>query len=117
MLKNQKILLIGGTGFVGRHLARVLVEGGAHVTIPTRRYEKNRDVTMLPCVTLIEADINDPGVLEQLATGADAVINLVGVLHSDPGLPYGKQFAAAHVELPKRSSPHVRQPALSACCI
>lgn len=102
MLKNQKILLIGGTGFVGRHLARVLVEGGAHVTIPTRRYEKNRDVTMLPCVTLIEADINDPGVLEQLATGADAVINLVGVLHSDPGLPYGKQFAAAHVELPKK---------------
>ncbi len=102
MLKNQKILLIGGTGFVGRHLARVLVEGGAHVTIPTRRYEKNRDVTMLPCVTLIEADISEPGVLEQLTTGADAVINLVGVLHSDPGLPYGKQFAAAHVELPKK---------------
>jgi NADH dehydrogenase len=102
MLKNHKILLIGGTGFVGRHLARVLVDAGAHVTIPTRRYEKNRDVTMLPSVTLVEADISEDGVLEHLVTGADAVINLVGVLHSDPGLPYGKQFAAAHVALPKK---------------
>lgn len=102
MLKNHKILLIGGTGFVGRHLARVLVDAGVHVTIPTRRYEKNRDVTMLPSVTLVEADINDDSVLAHLAVGADAVINLVGVLHSDPGLPYGKQFAAAHVELVKK---------------
>ncbi|MFM8340186.1 MAG: NAD-dependent epimerase/dehydratase family protein, partial [Fluviibacter sp.] len=38
MLTNKKILLIGGTGFVGRHLARVLVDAGVQVTIPTRRY-------------------------------------------------------------------------------
>ena len=103
MLKNQKILLIGGTGFVGRHLARVLVDAGVQVTIPTRRYEKNRDITMLPSVVLVEADINDAGVLETLAHGKDAVINLVGILHgANPGIPYGKEFAAAHVELPKR---------------
>lgn len=103
MLKNHKILLIGGTGFVGRHLARVLVDAGVQVTIPTRRYEKNRDITMLPSVMLVEADINDAGVLEDLATGQDAVINLVGILHGDnPAIPYGKEFAAAHVELPKK---------------
>ena len=103
MLKNHKILLIGGTGFVGRHLARALVEAGVQVTIPTRRYEKNRDITMLPSVILVEADINEDGVLEHLATGKDAVINLVGILHgATPAIPYGKEFAAAHVELPKR---------------
>ena len=103
MLKNHKILLIGGTGFVGRHLARALVEAGAQVTIPTRRYEKNRDITMLPSVILVEADINEDGVLEHYATGKDAVINLVGILHgANPGIPYGKEFGAAHVELPKR---------------
>ena len=103
MLKNHKILLIGGTGFVGRHLARVLVDAGVQVTIPTRRYEKNRDITMLPSVILVEADINEDGVLEGLATGKDAVINLVGILHDlNPAIPYGKGFAAAHVELPKK---------------
>lgn len=103
MLTNKKILLIGGTGFVGRHLARVLVDAGVQVTIPTRRYEKNRDVTMLPSVTLVEADINDNGALERLARGQDAVINLVGILHGDtPAIPYGKEFAAAHVELPRK---------------
>lgn len=103
MLTNKKILLIGGTGFVGRHLARVLVDAGVQVTIPTRRYEKNRDVTMLPSVTLVEADINDDGVLQRLAGGQDAVINLVGILHGDtPAIPYGKEFGAAHVELPKK---------------
>ncbi|MFW9611781.1 MAG: complex I NDUFA9 subunit family protein [Fluviibacter sp.] len=103
MLTNKKILLIGGTGFVGRHLARVLVDAGVQVTIPTRRYEKNRDVTMLPSVTLVEADVNDDGVLARLASGQDAVINLVGILHgATPAIPYGKEFAAAHVALPKK---------------
>jgi len=103
MLTNKKILLIGGTGFVGRHLARVLADAGVQVTIPTRRYEKNRDVTMLPSVTLIEADINEDGALDRLVYGQDAVINLVGILHGDaPAIPYGKAFGAAHVELPKR---------------
>jgi NADH dehydrogenase len=103
MLTNKKILLIGGTGFVGRHLARVLVDAGVQVTIPTRRYEKNRDITMLPSVSLVEADIHEKGVIERLASGQDAVVNLVGILHGDtPAIPYGKEFAAAHVELPKR---------------
>ena len=103
MLTNKKILLIGGTGFVGRHLARVLVDAGVQVTIPTRRYEKNRDITMLPSVTLVEADIHEEGEIERLANGQDAVINLVGILHGEtPAIPYGKEFGAAHVELPKK---------------
>ena len=103
MLTNQKILLIGGTGFVGRHLARVLVDAGVQVTIPTRRYEKNRDVTTLPSVTLVEADVRDEGVIARLAAGQDAVVNLVGILHgATPAIPYGPEFAAAHIELPRK---------------
>ena len=103
MLTNKKILLIGGTGFVGRHLARVLVDAGVQVTIPTRRYEKNRDITMLPSAMLVEADVHEDGVIARLASGQDAVINLVGILHGNtPAIPYGPEFAAAHVELPKK---------------
>ena len=71
MLTNKKILLIGGTGFVGRHLARALVEAGVQVTVPTRRYEKNRDITMLPSVILVEADINEDGCLLYTSDAAD----------------------------------------------
>ena len=103
MLNPHKILIIGGTGFVGRHLARVLADQGLQVTIPTRRYEKNRDVTMLPSVSLIEADVHNTDELARLVTGQDIVINLVGILHgANPAIPYGKEFAAAHVELPKK---------------
>ncbi|MFT4992738.1 MAG: hypothetical protein ACI9LD_001937, partial [Polaromonas sp.] len=33
----QKVLIIGGTGFVGRHVCEKLVHAQARVTVPTRR--------------------------------------------------------------------------------
>lgn len=100
-LKN--ILLLGGSGFVGGHIAHLLSHrGGLEITIPTRRLERSRDLLPLPGVHLVEADINDPGVLLSLVKGQDGVINLVGILHSDSAQPYGKAFARAHVALPKK---------------
>jgi len=47
--------------------------------------------------------VHDPQVLASLIDGVDAVINLVGLLHDgDSSQPYGKRFAATHVELPKK---------------
>lgn len=58
-LKN--ILLLGGSGFVGGHIAHLLSHrGGLEITIPTRRLERSRDLLPLPGVHLVEADINDP---------------------------------------------------------
>jgi len=50
----------------------------------------------------VQADIREPVTLERLLARCDAAINLVGVLQSRNGQPYGPAFAAAHVELPKR---------------
>jgi NADH dehydrogenase len=57
---------------------------------------------------VVDADILAPGVLERLVRGQDAVINLVGVLHSRRGRrdergpnDYGPDFARLHVELPQ----------------
>ena len=99
----KKVLLLGGSGFVGTYLTNRLSEQGVKVTFPTRRRERTKALIMLPHVNMVEADINDPAQLEALLAGQDAVINLVGILHSrDVALPYSRDFAQAHVELPKK---------------
>lgn len=99
----KNVLLIGGSGFVGGWIANRLSERGMRVTIPTRRRDNNRALILLPTVDAVEADVNDPLALAALMQGQDAVINLVGILHdADSRLPYGKGFAAAHIELPKK---------------
>ena len=96
------ICILGGSGFIGRRIAEQLVEAGHCVRVPTRREERARHLLVLPTIDLVEADIHDPVTLKGLFGGMDVVINLVGVLHSRRGAPYGPDFAAAHVELPKR---------------
>lgn len=102
-MNAKKVLLLGGSGFVGTYIANRLSEQGVKVTIPTRRRERTKALIMLPHVSMVEANINDPEQLDALVAGQDAVINLVGILHSrDVALPYSRDFAEAHVELPKK---------------
>lgn len=99
----RNVLLIGGSGFVGGAIANRLSEQGIRVTIPTRRRDNTKGLILLPTIEMVEADVNDPQALAALMAGQDAVINLVGILHdADSRLPYGKGFAAAHVNLPKK---------------
>ncbi len=102
-MELKKIVLIGGSGFVGGWIASRLSQRGVRVVIPTRHRDNTKQLILLPTVDMIEADVHDPQTLAALLRGADAVINLVGTLHDrDSREPYGKGFAAAHVELPKK---------------
>ncbi|WP_415032935.1 complex I NDUFA9 subunit family protein [Azonexus sp.] len=99
----KKVLLLGGSGFVGTYIVNRLAQRGIEVTVPTRRRERTKALIIQPGVTMPEADIHCPETLARLLQGQDAVINLVGVLHSrDVKLPYSDDFAQAHVELPKK---------------
>jgi NADH dehydrogenase len=51
---------------------------------------------------VVDADVHDPATLARLMAGQDAVISLVGILKGGEGEPYGKGFARAHVELPRK---------------
>lgn len=99
----KKVLLLGGTGFVGTYIANRLSSQGISVTAPTRRRERNKALIMLPQVEVVEADIHCPDTLGALVAGHDVVINLVGILHSrDVKLPYSADFEQAHVAFPKK---------------
>lgn len=99
----KKVLLLGGSGFIGTYIANRLSQRGIEVTIPTRRRERNKALIIQPGVDMPEANIGCEKTLTELMRGHDAVINLVGILHSrDVVLPYSRDFAEAHVELPKK---------------
>jgi uncharacterized protein YbjT (DUF2867 family) len=100
-MRHQTIALIGGSGFIGSHLVKALVDAGKHVRIATRRRNNAAHLTLFP-VDVIETDIYDPVQLAAFVSQADAVINLVGVLQGARGDPYGPEFAKAHVELPNK---------------
>jgi len=73
----MEILLVGGTGLVGRALIPVLRERGDSVVVVTR--DASRAAAAVPDgVELIEADAAIAGPWQDRATAADAVINLAG---------------------------------------
>lgn len=96
----QRILVIGGSGFIGRHIVAKLAARGHSVLVPTRRRERAKHLIMLPGVEVVEANIFERTSLLSLIAQCDAVINCVGILHSRRGEPYGPDFAKigrAHV--------------------
>jgi NADH dehydrogenase len=92
----KSICVLGGTGFVGRHLATRLANRGYQLKVLTRHPQRHRDIEVLPDAQLVGADIHDPTVLQAQFAGCDAVINLVGILHEYSG----QTFSAVHAELP-----------------
>ena len=96
----QNILVLGGTGFVGRALCEHLVERGGgegRVIVPTRRPNHAVPLRALPTVEVVAADVHDPRALARLLARADAVVNLVAILHGSRAA-----FDRVHVELPRR---------------
>lgn len=101
-MREMTVVVFGGSGFIGSHLVARLSGEGARVIVPTRRLESAKHLILLPRVEVVEADPYDDASLRQLLGERDAAINLVGILHSRRGTPYGPDFKRAHVELPRR---------------
>ena len=96
----NNILVLGGSGFVGRSVCDKLVErsngAGGRITVPSRKPARAKHLQMLPTLQLVEADVHDPAQLRALVEGVDAVVNLVAILHGSEAA-----FERAHVALPR----------------
>lgn len=100
-MSAQHIVVLGGTGFVGRAVCERLVErnggGGGRIVVPTRRLAHGSALRSLPTLELVEANVHDEAALARLLAGADAVVQLIAILHGSAA-----EFERVHVELPKK---------------
>ncbi|MER2513614.1 MAG: NAD-dependent epimerase/dehydratase family protein [Nitrosomonas ureae] len=83
MLDGQKVLITGGAGFIGSHLARRLVNLGAEVTlvdslIPEYGGNLHNLHDIAQQVRLNISDVRDPHSMKYLVQGVDLVFNLAG---------------------------------------
>jgi uncharacterized protein YbjT (DUF2867 family) len=99
-MNPRDILILGGTGFVGRSVCAALVErsgsGSIEITVPSRHPERAKHLQLLPTVRLVAADVHDEARLAALVRGSDAVVNLIAILHGSQS-----EFERAHVALPR----------------
>ena len=94
---QRKITVFGGSGFIGRHLVRRLAAGGDEIRIAVRDIEAAqylKPIGEIGQIVLWQTDIRDPAQVASAVEGADAVVNLVGIL-SEWG---ARTFPAVHVD-------------------
>lgn len=92
-MNHRHVVILGGTGFVGRHLVARLRQDGHRITVLTRvaaAYQR----TLPADVSLREGDVADVGFLRDAFAGANAVVNLVGILNEtgDDGSGFERVF-------------------------
>ena len=93
----QRVLVLGGSGFLGGHLVAKLSADGHEVIVLTRRRNRARDLFLLPTVRVVEGDLHDAATLARWTANATAAINLIGTLHV-----HGRDtFERVHVEFPR----------------
>lgn len=96
-MRNQLVVVFGGSGFIGTHVVRALAKRGARVRVAMRRPHLGHALRVLGDVgqiQLMQANVRYPDSVDAALEGADAVVNLVAVL-----LERGAQkFKALHVE-------------------
>jgi uncharacterized protein YbjT (DUF2867 family) len=100
-MSGKLVTVFGGSGFIGRHVVRHLAARGWRVRVAVRDIEEPRFLKLagnLGQISPVAATISDDASVAAAVHGADAVINLVGVLYERRK----RTFQALHVDGAKR---------------
>lgn len=82
-MRGKLVVVFGGSGFVGRHVVRALCKAGARVRVAMRRPHLGADLRVcgdVGQVQLVQANVRDTPSVARALEGADAAVNLVGLL-------------------------------------
>jgi len=93
----RQVTVIGGSGFIGRHVVRLLARQGWVIRVAVRRPDEAlylKTMGDVGQIVPVAANLRDEASLAAAVAGVSAVVNLVGILHES-----GAQgFAAIHAE-------------------
>ena len=95
----SRIVVFGGTGFIGRHLVPVLLRQRCEVRAVARRPDRlKRPPDFVSGFELVRADVRDDVAVDEAIAGMDAVFNLVGILTETPD----QSYRSIHVDAASR---------------
>ncbi|MEL6666083.1 MAG: complex I NDUFA9 subunit family protein [Pseudomonadota bacterium] len=83
-MANGLVTIFGGSGFIGRYATRALVAKGYRVRVAVRRPHLAGEVRLAGApglVDIVQANVRNRPSIDAAIEGADAVINLVGILY------------------------------------
>jgi NADH dehydrogenase len=92
-LRGKLVVLLGGSGFFGKHVAQELLSRGARLRIVSRHPEQAwalKPVAALGQIQFVAADVTRPERLEPAMAEAAAVVNLVGAFSGNLDALQGK---------------------------
>lgn len=87
-MENAKVLLAGGTGYLGSHILKLLSEQRQVETTAIVRKGKKSTLRKHPSIHLVEAEVTDPKTLERVFIDIDLVISTIGITRQNDGLTY-----------------------------
>ncbi len=90
----MKIIVLGGSGFIGRQVCEKLIAAGHSVTVPTRSAAQCKSIQMLPGLQVLPCNVHDAVQLAAAVAGHEVLVNLVAVLHGTE-----QRFEQVHVAL------------------
>lgn len=82
-MKKDKVVVLGGSGFIGREIVTSLVNNNVNVIVGCRNPTKARFLEKIEgngSVNIIQTDVTNRSDIKKVIQQADAVVSLVGIL-------------------------------------
>ena len=106
---TKLVTVFGGSGFLGRHIVRALANDGWRIRVAVRRPNTAhflKPMGRVGAIQIVKANIRDEPSVDAAMKGADAAINLVGILFQSGSQRFRELHAAGAERIAKAAAAH-----------